>query len=492
MANDLFDTGLPKPMEIPKVQGMGTDPQDPTMQPLFSNTASATGSGAPTLAASSSSPAMPSLPSIDPPKVSPTLSTVQGNETVKGQLGDLFDTANPLMVQARERASRSATGRGLQNSSLATQAGEQAFIGSALPIAQQDAQTYSQRAQQNNATENQFKLSEQQFGQQSALSRQQNAERLVELAAQGDVQAKLQLQKFGFDTSLSAQENIQKLQQQAAAGDIQAQLALAQFGYQKDLTTLQGEIAKDAQTLAHAQKLQELAASGDVQAKLQLQQFGFNTQLSAQENINRLAQLSAQGDINAKLQLQQFSFQSLLAEQQQGYTIQLEDQRFQNQQSLVVLDYGQRAGLSAQESQQELTKLNQQHANTLEQIRAQAGAQQGMDTAAATRSLQNNYLMNVAQRQNQTSQEIASIYSTQGLTTDQQNQAVQNAYNRMLSDITLLQGYYASSPLWDRRWADPPATTPTTPTPQTSQGANLTIAPTDYADLMRYNLGIGP
>ena len=222
------------------------------MQPLFSNTASATGSGAPTLAASSSSPAMPSLPSIDPPKVSPTLSTVQGNETVKGQLGDLFDTANPLMVQARERASRSATGRGLQNSSLATQAGEQAFIGSALPIAQQDAQTYSQRAQQNNATENQFKLSEQQFGQQSALSRQQNAERLVELAAQGDVQAKLQLQKFGFDTSLSAQENIQKLQQQAAAGDIQAQLALAQFGYQQCLTTLQGEIAKDAQTLAHA------------------------------------------------------------------------------------------------------------------------------------------------------------------------------------------------------------------------------------------------
>lgn len=436
-------------------------------QSLFGASAAPTASAVP--AASSSSSTSP-LPPIEPPKVTPTLSGVTGQETVQGQLKDLFDTSNPLMVQARERTQRQAAGRGLQNSSIAAQAGEQAFIGSALPIAQQDAQTYGQRATLNQQTENQFKLNEQQAGYASSLSRQQSIENLVAIAKQGDVQAQLQLQKFGYDSSLSAQENIQRLQQQAQAGDIQAQLALSQFGYQKDLTVLQGNIAKDAQVLAAAQKLTELAAQGDIQSKLQLEQFGFNTQLSAQENLNRLSQLAAQGDVNAKLQLQQFQFQSLLSEQQQGYTLQLEDQRFQNQQNTLLLDYAQRAGLSAQEAQQAMTQMNQQHANTLQQIAAQASAQTGMDTATATRSLQNNYLMNVAQRQNQTSQEIATIYSTQGLTAAQQNQAVSNAHARMQSDITMLQTYYAQSPLWDRDWnGGAPATTPAVPSPEQSQ-----------------------
>lgn len=61
--------------------------------------------------------------------------------TVEGRLGGLLQSTNPIMQTAATKAKQEAAARGLQNSSLAVQAGQQAVIESALPIAQQDAQT---------------------------------------------------------------------------------------------------------------------------------------------------------------------------------------------------------------------------------------------------------------------------------------------------------------------------------------------------------------
>lgn len=373
--------------------------------------------------------------------ITPILDQVDPNETVQGQLVSLLDRGNPLMVKAREDAKRMAAGRGLQNTTMAAQAGEQALFASALPVAQQDAAQAAQVSSANTQAQNAFRMSQQQFAQNMELAKQ----------------------KFGFDASLSAQDAYQQLVNLAQQGDQQAELALINFGFQRDLTVLQGQIARDQANLDFANRLVELGTQGDIQSRLQMEQFGFNTQLSAQENLERLQQLAAQGDINAMLQLQQFNFQSLLSSQEHGQTIGLEDRRFQNGQNMLMLEFAQRGVLSSQEAQQQLEYLNQQHLNTLAQIQAQVSAQISGDAAAAGRAMQNNYLLAVANRQQQTSQEVATIYQTQGLSAAQQNAAVTNAYARLQQDLLVLRTYYQQSPLWDPNFGTP--STPGVPGP---------------------------
>lgn len=338
----------------------------------------------------------------------PNPAQVQDNETVSGQLRQLLSTGSPLLEQSKNRALIQAGSRGMQNSTLAVQAGEQAFIGAAAPIAAADAGTYSERA-------------------------------LVNL--QGDINSRLQKEQAGYAMDLSTQEGRQRLAEIAAQGDVSSRLQLEQS----------------------AQRLTELAAQGDINSKLQLEQFGYNTKLSAQENLQRMSELAAQGDIQARLALQNFEFQSLLSDKEAGNAIKLEDARFQNQQKLMVEDYAQKLGLSQAEQTQTIERMNLQHQQTLEQIKAQAEAQ-GTDTTAR---LGSQYLASVSDRMNQGSNEVASIYQQEGLSPDQQRQAVENATARMNADITALQTFYQQSPLWDDSWgtAAPPAGTPPAGTP---------------------------
>lgn len=74
--------------------------------------------------------------------------------TVAGQLKGIIDAGSPLMTTAATRAKQAANAAGLMNSSMAVQAGEQAVIQTALPIAQQDASTYFNAATTNAAAEN--------------------------------------------------------------------------------------------------------------------------------------------------------------------------------------------------------------------------------------------------------------------------------------------------------------------------------------------------
>ena len=74
--------------------------------------------------------------------------------TVQGQLGGILSSGNPLLEQARTQAAQGMNAKGLLNSSMALGAGENAMIASALPIAQQDAQTNSTAGQLNTQQSN--------------------------------------------------------------------------------------------------------------------------------------------------------------------------------------------------------------------------------------------------------------------------------------------------------------------------------------------------
>lgn len=84
----------------------------------------------------------------------PTTGTVSDDETVARQLERLLGANSAYVDQARQRAIQMANERGLQNTTLAASAGEEAAIAQALPIAQQDARSFFDRVSQNLQTQN--------------------------------------------------------------------------------------------------------------------------------------------------------------------------------------------------------------------------------------------------------------------------------------------------------------------------------------------------
>lgn len=281
-------------------------------------------------------------PASTVPSPSPTTDLgVTAPETVQGQLTDLFQNKdmNPLFDRARGGAQEYANSRGLVNSSLAAQAGEEAVFGQAMSIASQDANTYAARGQQ-------------------------------------------------------------------AAG--------------------------------HLQRLTEMATSGDINSRLQLEQFGYNFQLSEQQNLHNMQLAALQGDIQAELALQNFGFDTELMRQDFGYRVRLADVELRN-----ALE------LSRQDNEQWLQRISVDHANTLEQIGANAAATSGINNENFARDLQGNYLGAVERRTSQFSSEVTSIYQTQGLTAAQQTAAVEVARRNYENDLALLQDFYSKSPYWD-------------------------------------------
>lgn len=66
-----------------------------------------------------------------------------------GRVASITSSASPLMTAARTRARQQMAGSGLQNSTMAGQAGEQAVIETATPLAQTDAGLFSNQALAN-------------------------------------------------------------------------------------------------------------------------------------------------------------------------------------------------------------------------------------------------------------------------------------------------------------------------------------------------------
>jgi hypothetical protein len=95
------------------------------------------------------------------PNLQPQTYTAQTREvnaptdTAAGQVNSILAKDSPLMQRARTLATQQMAQRGLVNSSMNQGAGVAAMIDRATPLAQQDAQIYSQRAQANMDATNQ-------------------------------------------------------------------------------------------------------------------------------------------------------------------------------------------------------------------------------------------------------------------------------------------------------------------------------------------------
>jgi len=99
----------------------------------------------------------------------PSMGGVTSDQTVQGQMTGLMNSENPLMQRAMTRASAAANKRGLLNSSMGVQAGQEAALTAALPIAQADAATNAKQAQLNQGYANQFSTQAQDLASKQAL-----------------------------------------------------------------------------------------------------------------------------------------------------------------------------------------------------------------------------------------------------------------------------------------------------------------------------------
>jgi hypothetical protein len=214
------------------------------------------------------------------------------------------------------------------------------------------------------------------------------------------------------------------------------------------------------------------------------QETAARVKLLAQEGAQRLQEISATTDANMRLQQMDQDFRLLQQDRAAGIDLSLEDKRFQNQQALLIAEYAQRTGLSQTEQVQMLERMNLQHAQTLEQIAAQAAAAQAADVGP---KLQSQYLASVSDRMNAGSNEISQIYQTQGLTASQQQTAVQNAQNRMAADLAALSAYYRQSPFWDPNWGASGITNPNPAAPPI-MGGNPTTPVTQEPTARPINL----
>ena len=91
------------------------------------------------------------------PTTTPVTTEVDaGSETVESRLNDITAKGSRYTNLASADAKRSANTRGLINSTMAGAAGVDAAVRAALPIAQQDASTYTATRFKNQDTENEF------------------------------------------------------------------------------------------------------------------------------------------------------------------------------------------------------------------------------------------------------------------------------------------------------------------------------------------------
>jgi hypothetical protein len=87
-------------------------------------------------------------------QVAPVLQDFDESKGVAGRVNSITSSGSPLMETARTRAAQTTAKRGLMNSSIGTQAGEQAVIETATPIANADAGLYQQQRLTNQTAQN--------------------------------------------------------------------------------------------------------------------------------------------------------------------------------------------------------------------------------------------------------------------------------------------------------------------------------------------------
>lgn len=154
--------------------------------------------------------------------------TVNNDMLVENRLNSIINKDNPLMQSARTAALQGMNSRGLLNSSMAGEAAQKAVIDSAMPIAQQDAETYRIAAKSNQDAENEAR----QFVANAQNQRDiDNAKLATEVS--------LQNVKMQLDAAIANQDNARTVMLENAKNNLTAQLAVYSANVQAETANAQ-------------------------------------------------------------------------------------------------------------------------------------------------------------------------------------------------------------------------------------------------------------
>lgn len=207
--------------------------------------------------------------------IQPTLGTFDESKGVAGRVESITGSASPLMATARTRAKQRAASSGLMNSSIAAQAGEQAVIETATPIASADANLYQQQNLTNQQASNQAAtqnaanaLTAGVQGSQLDVSQDQSRRSLMEQARQFDTTTSQRDSQFGV-TSAQQQQQIdnQRAQEAARLGENSRQFDASRAD---NVSMFDRELGEKSRQFGLTQDQQMGLARLDVDTKLKL------------------------------------------------------------------------------------------------------------------------------------------------------------------------------------------------------------------------------
>lgn len=231
---------------------------------------------------------------------------VSDDSLVENRVTGLLGSNSDYMKRAQGKAATTANRRGLLNSSVAAGAGAAAAIDAALPIAQQDANTFAQSDLSKQSYYNQTGLAEKAASDSSKLSAQDATQQSGAMQQQTENTAALNSQQGQINENLGTAADNRQIGLQDNQGAITQQL-------QKDSadqkSSLQAQAADEASSAAEQAFMQSLGLAN--------QQFDFQKILSDQSYRQQLG-ISEQ-DFNESKELadKEFEFQKVLQEMDQ-------------------------------------------------------------------------------------------------------------------------------------------------------------------------------
>ena len=198
---------------------------------------------------------------------------VTPNMTVQQQAANIIDADSPLMQQARSTAMQQMNARGLVNSSMGINAGQQAVLNSAIDIGKQDANTYASAGQFNAGQSNdlsKFNAGQTNTWNTNALDRsQQTNERLGAQSYNSGEKALDRTFASGekaLDRTFNSGENLLDRNLTTTQNDANRTFTAGQSALDRTLTTTQNELNRVATSADRAAA--SASSSADRQASM--------------------------------------------------------------------------------------------------------------------------------------------------------------------------------------------------------------------------------
>ncbi len=317
-----------------------------------------------------------------------TPGSVSSNQIIQGQMSGLLDSGNPLLTRAKTKAAQAANQRGLLNSSMGVQAGQEAMLTAALPMAQFDATQYANQAKLNQDWQNKFGLEgnayqyqtglkEQDYRQQTGTGVYGGASGVGLIGAQTSAASQLQAEKADQDLVAQAQAESHQAGLQSTELGFKGTESATQRGHEAGLQTSQQLFQSGESALERGQKTTMQSADIASQRERLATEIESRERVAGRQITHEQALAEADRQLKAQLQSSEQTFQageSLLTREQQAEQLRLDIEAKKQQ---LASEIASREGIATNEilarMDLQTKQLSADEAKYLAQIASQEG-----------------------------------------------------------------------------------------------------------------------